>query len=151
MRRHAALIALVTVASGLAGCQRWTPVDRFEDLPSEQGSVRVVTTEGARMTLEDVRLAHDTLYSQERSCSWTLAYGRAPGRAWCGGVAIARADVVRAEVSVGNPAARNVAIVALGFVAGALVIALLELLSDGASAMRRRGGEPATEEAPSRR
>jgi hypothetical protein len=150
MDRRAIVFVVLLLNAALAGCRGWTAVDDAEDLPADARVVRVVTEEGTRLTLEDVSLRHDTLYSQARWCSWTLAYGRAPGRAWCGGVAIAREDVVRTEVPAGSAIARNVLIVALGFVAGALVIGVLELVSDGASALRpdrsqdlRRGSSPA--------
>ena len=140
------LLALVVTSTG---CQVWEPVDA---VPGGGQTIRIVTTEGTRLTLEDVTVRGDTLVSEARSCAWTVAYGRSPGRAWCGGVGGARADVVRVEVPRGNAVWRTFLIVLLGFFAGALAIGALELLADGIPALTsRREPSPIREGVPSRR
>jgi len=149
MRRSPPMLAMLAIL--LTGCQAWEPLDRVEDVPPEAAAVRVQTRDGTRITLDDATIRGDTVYSQARWCSWTLAYGRAPGRAWCGGIALAAADIVRVEIPVGRSPWANLGIVLLGFVVGAMVIAGLEFLVEAGSAMRERMPRRPREESPSRR
>ena len=149
MRR--ALLLLVLLFPSMAACRTWEAVSDLADIPGSAPAIRIETTGGDRVTLEDVTLRNDTLYSEARRCAWTVAYGRTPGRTWCGGVAIARADVVRAEVPRGtSPAWKGSLMVLGGLGAAAVVIALLELLWDGTSSTLRRRRQLVRGERPSR-
>ena len=95
---------------------------------------RIETRDHSRVPLRNVEVRGDSLYGENPSCRRTLALGSAPGRSWCSGIAIARADVVRTEVRVAAPYRTNVAILLFGLVWCAVMVACLELFSEARGA-----------------
>jgi hypothetical protein len=138
---HWLLLAVVPL---FAGCHGWSDAPEGAALGGPHGTVlRIETRTHTRVPLENVEVRGDSLYGETPSCHWSLALGSSPGRSWCSGVAIARADVLRTEVRVPAPYRTNVAILVFGLLWCAVMVACIELLSEA------RAGSPAR--TPSRR
>ena len=123
-------IAAIVLALPAAGCHTWERAEA-SGIPDSPTVVQLQTRDGSRITLRNVEARGDTVFGENPSCRWTLALGHAPGRAWCSGVAIARAELVDARVRVPAPFRTNVAILVLGLLWCAVVVACLELFAEG--------------------
>jgi hypothetical protein len=128
--RHCPGLVVALFVPFLAGaCSDWQPADAGAGVGSSGADVRVHLVDGTWLALRGVELRGDSIFGEDPSCRWKPALGAAPGRSWCAGVAIARADVASVHVRVPAPYRTNVAILAFGLGWCALMIACLEAFS----------------------
>ena len=134
LQRRWLLYAVVLVVTG---CHGWSDAPDGALEAASDAVFRLETRNHTRVPLKNVEVRGDSLYGENPSCHWKLALGSAPGRAWCSGIAIARADVVRTEVRVAAPYRTNVAILVFGLLWCAVMVACIELFAEA------RHGSPA--------
>lgn len=122
---------LIVVGLPLAGCYGWRPVSDAErqvaGLAGGDIPVRFELVDGSRLTLDHFEIREDTVYAEAEPCRPPRSAAGPSVRAWCSGIAIARADIRRADVRTVERGRSACLVLVLGLVGGALLLALLEL------------------------
>ena len=128
----------LVIAICATGCHGWADAPEGAVNASPDAVFRIETRNHARVPLRSVEVRGDSLYGENASCHRTLTLGSAPGRTWCSGIAIARADVLRTEIRVPAPYRTNVAILLFGLIWCAVMVACLELFSEARGSVTPR-------------